>query len=207
MRRLYAITALLSIAVLLGTLGFFVISGRTGDRFALCRGGDITTGRAAIGGPFTLIDERGRTVTDAQVLTKPSLIYFGYTACTDVCPADAARNAEVADILAARGIAVQPIFISIDPAHDTPAQLRRFTQQISPRLIGLTGSPAQVRRVAQEYRVAFSVEPAAAGGPPQVSHQAYTYLMLPRRGFVELFGGEVPAQQMAARVGCFVKSP
>ncbi|MEO8531136.1 MAG: SCO family protein, partial [Deltaproteobacteria bacterium] len=95
--------------------------------FADCRQSVVAGGAGAIGGPFTLVDENGATVTDKQVISEPSLIYFGYTYCPDVCPIDAARNAEVTDLLAAQNIAVTPVFISIDPERDTPEVLKAYT--------------------------------------------------------------------------------
>ena len=80
----------------------------------------IAGGIEAIGGPFTLVDETGKTVTDKEVITKPSLVYFGYTFCPDVCPLDKARNAEAVDILDETRLDVTPVFISIDPGRDTP---------------------------------------------------------------------------------------
>jgi protein SCO1 len=91
-------------------------------------------------------------VTDKDVITKPSLVYFGYTFCPDVCPLDNARNVEVVDILEEMGHEVTPVFISIDPERDTPEQLADFAEIMHPRMIALTGTPEQVARPRRPTR-------------------------------------------------------
>lgn len=205
MSRLYAGIAVVFIVGLLGGIGYFVWFGNQGDRFAACRGGDIVTGHATLGGPFTLVDENGRTVTDKQVITKPSLIYFGYTFCPDVCPVDNARNAAAVDILTKRGLDVQPVFITVDPKRDTPKVLRQFTENFSSKMVGLTGTEAQVDKVAKEYRVYFKV-----ADPTQkyylINHSTFTYLVMPKFGFVSVFRRDLSPEQLADRVACFVKA-
>ncbi len=98
---------------------------------------------------------KGETVTDADVLTGPSLIYFGYTFCPDVCPLDTARNAEAIDILEERGQMVTPVFISIDPERDTPEVVGDFAVNLHERMIGLTGSPEQVAAASKAYKTYY----------------------------------------------------
>ncbi len=124
---------------------------------------------AQMGGPFTLTDQDGRQVSDSQFAGKYRLIYFGYSFCPDVCPTDLAligaglRRFEARD--PARAAKVQPIFITVDPARDTPAVLKRYVAAFHPRLTGLTGSEAQIARVAREYAVYFNRQPPAPGAP------------------------------------------
>jgi protein SCO1/2 len=176
-----------------------------GDPFAGCRETAVAGGAGTIGGAFTLVDENGATVTDAEVIRQPALVYFGYTFCPDVCPFDAARNAEAVDILEERGIEVTPVFISVDPARDSPEVLAEFTDLIHPRMIGLTGSEAQVLAAAQAYKVYFR-----RNDPDEdyylVDHSTFTYLMLPASGFADFFRQDVTAEQMADRVACFIGS-
>jgi len=172
------------------------------DRFAECRTSRVAGG-AAIGGPFTLVDETGATVTETDVITGPSLVYFGYTFCPDVCPLDSARNAEAVDILEQRGYTVTPIFISIDPERDTPEVMAEFTDVMHPRMIGLTGTPEQVKAASQAYRTYFKKQ----DGDPEyylVDHSTQTYLVFPEIGFVEFFGRETMPDQMADTVACFI---
>ena len=143
MTKLYASVALLGVAAFLGASAWYVLSNSPNDEFVECRQGQVAGGD--IGGPFTLVDTKGQTVTDTDVLTKPSLVYFGYTFCPDVCPMDMARNVEAVDLLAEKGIEVTPVFISIDPARDTPDALADYATNMHPNLVALTGSDEQVR--------------------------------------------------------------
>ena len=162
-------------------------------------------GAEAIGGPFTLVNQAGATVTDREVFTKPSLVYFGYTFCPDVCPLDNARNAEAVDVLEERGLEVTPVFISIDPARDTPDVLAEFVSVMHPRMIGLTGSEAQVKAASQAFKTYFKVQ-----DPTEeyylIDHTTFTYLMLPDIGFVDFFRRDETPDQMADRVACFLDS-
>lgn len=124
---------------------------------------------ARIGGPFALTDQNGHTVTDAQFAGRYRLVYFGYTFCPDVCPTDlqtlmkGLKLFEISDpAVAAR---VQPIFITVDPERDTPAVLKQWVAAFHPRLIGLTGTPAQIAAVAREYAVYYKkvVTPGTSG--------------------------------------------
>ncbi|NEX48120.1 SCO family protein [Pseudotabrizicola algicola] len=200
MTRFYAALAAAAVAGLLGGTGLYVYLKQEDDAFAQCRGGQV--GGGDIGGPFTLVDESGATVTDADVLTKPSLIYFGYTFCPDVCPLDAARNADAVDLLEEMGVDVTPVFISVDPERDTPEVLAEFTDNLHPKMIGLTGTPEQVRTASQAYKTFYRKQ----DGDPDyylVDHSTFTYLTLPGVGFVDFFRRDDTAEQMAQRVACF----
>lgn len=175
------------------------------DLFASCRNSTIAGGAGAIGGPFELVNAKGETVTDTDVVTEPTLIYFGYTFCPDVCPLDNARNAEAIDILADDGVSATPVFISIDPERDTPEVMGEFSEIIHDKLIGLTGSPEQVKAASKAYKTFYQKQ----DGDDEyylVNHSTYTYLVLPEHGFVDFFKREETAQQMADRVGCFVEN-
>ncbi|RVT83436.1 SCO family protein [Rhodobacteraceae bacterium CCMM004] len=187
---------------------------RTGgdDRFAECRTSQIAGGAAAIGGDFELVSETGETVTQADVLDRPSLVYFGYTFCPDVCPLDAARNAEVADLVAAQGHDVQPVFITIDPERDTPEVLAEFTDYLHPQMLGLTGSAEQVARASKAYKTYYAKRATDDPDWYLMDHSVFTYLVLPDHGFVEFFrgapnggSGGVEAEEMAQTVACFLE--
>lgn len=135
---------------------------------------------AAIGGEFTLLDSQGRTVRWSDFDGKYRIVYFGYTFCPDACPTDVAvmmrgyaafarTNAKLAD-------QVQPIFISIDPARDTPAAVGQFAAAFSPKLLGLTGSPAAVAKAAKAFRVYYAKGRATTGGY-LMDHSRIAYLM------------------------------
>lgn len=203
MTRLYATTAVAATLALLGGLFAYVQMNRSDDAFAECRQGQIAGGD--IGGPFTLLNTAGQTVTDAEVLAKPALVYFGYTFCPDVCPFDMARNVEAVDLLAAQGIEVTPVFISIDPDRDTPAALADYAENMHPALVALTGSAEQVKAASQAYKTYFRKQPSD-DEYYLMDHSTFTYLMLPGTGFVDFFRRELTSDQMAESVACFVKA-
>jgi protein SCO1/2 len=157
-----------------------------------------------IGGPFELVSETGETVTDKDVITEPTILYFGYTYCPDVCPLDSARNAEAVEILESRGQIVQPVFISVDSERDTPETMAEFTDILHPRMLGLTGSAEQIKAASQAYRTYYKKE---ENGDPEyflIDHSTFSYLVLPEYGFVEFFKRDLTPEKMADQVGCFL---
>ena len=198
-----ALTATAALLLLLAGLFFLTMRSDPDDRFAQCRTGRVADGAARVGGPFTLVDKTGATVTDREVIDRPALLYFGYTFCPDVCPLDVSRNAEAVEILEGRGRAVKPVFVSVDPARDTPEAVAGFVASLHPRMVGLTGSEEQVRDAARAYRVWFKKQ----DGDDEyylVDHTTLTYLSLPEIGFVAFFRRDLGPEQMADRVECFV---
>ena len=205
MSRIYAIAAVcLVIAMTAGVFVYTRLAG-TPDKYAQCRTTNIAGGASQIGGPFTLVDETGQTVTDADVIDQPSLIYFGYTFCPDVCPLDTSRNAEAIDILEERGLMVKPVFISIDPERDTPEVVDAFTANLHERMLGLTGSPEQVRAASRAYRTFYQKQE----GDDEyylVDHSTMSYLVFPEDGFVEVFQRSLRAEDVADRIQCFLEA-
>ncbi len=159
-----------------------------------------------IGGPLSLIDETGRAVTDADMFTRPTLLYFGYTFCPDVCPLDNARNAEALDILLEQGYDAQMAMITIDPERDTPEVMAEFTDYLHERMTGYTGTPAQIKAASQVYKTYYAKEP---DGDPEyylMDHTTFTYLVLPDRGFVEFFRRDETPEEMARRAACYIEA-
>ncbi len=157
-----------------------------------------------IGGPLDLIDENGKPVTDADMFQKPTLLYFGYTFCPDVCPLDNARNAEALDLLQAQGYDVQAAFVSIDPERDTPQVVAEFTDYLHPDMIGYTGTPEQIKAASQAYKTYYAKQ---VEGDPEyylMDHTTFTYLVLPEIGFVEFFRRDDTPEEMASRVACMI---
>ena len=189
------------VALLGGTYLAVQLSNNDGDQFAQCRMGQAAGG--AIGGPFELVDENGATVTDADVITEPTLIYFGYTFCPDVCPLDVMRNAQAVSILDEDGVEVTPVFISIDPERDTVDVVREFTDNFHDRMIGLTGSPDQVRAASQAYRTYYAKQ-ESEDEFYLVDHTTLSYLVLPEHGFQEFYRRDITPEQMAESLACFV---
>jgi protein SCO1/2 len=138
---------------------------------------------AKIGGPFTLTDQDGKTVKDSDFAGKYRILYFGYSYCPDVCPIDlqkiAAGFARFEKQQPERAKQIQPIFITIDPERDTPAVLKQYVSAFHPRLIGLTGTPAQIKAVADAYLVMYKAQKPAGPDPKAylVDHSRQAYLM------------------------------
>lgn len=203
MPRVIAIVSAVAALGLLGATWAITRGGGSDDVFAQCRASAVSGGAGQIGGPFTLVDETGATVTEAEVLNQPALIYFGYTFCPDVCPLDTARNAEAVEMLEAQDKIVKPVFISIDPERDTPEVMSEFTDYLHPRMLGLTGSAEQVKAASRAYRTYYKKQE----GDEEyylVDHSTFTYLTLPEHGFVEFFRREDSAEAIAERTACFI---
>jgi protein SCO1/2 len=205
MTRLISVIAALVVAAVMGGMWFMSRPASEDDPFAQCRASQVAGGTTQIGGPFELINPKGETVTDKDVITKPTILYFGYTFCPDVCPLDNARNAEAVELLEQRGMEVTPVFISIDPKRDTPEVMGDFADAFHDRMIALTGSPEQVKAASQAYKTYYKAHPEEDGFY-LVDHSTFSYLVLPDHGFVEYFKrGDTP-QEMADRVACFVEN-
>ena len=203
MNRTYAIIAAAVLASLVGGVWVATLVMKPDDQFAQCRSSQVAGGSSQIGGPFELVNAQGETVTDKDVLTEPSLLYFGYTFCPDVCPLDTARNAEAVDVLQERGKSITPIFISIDPQRDTPEVVGEFASNLHERMIGLTGSEKQVKAASQSYKTYYKAHPAE-DDYYLVDHSTFSYLVLPEHGFVEFFRRDISPEQMADQIGCFI---
>lgn len=203
MTRLHAISATLAVVLVLVFTWAITRSGEEEDQFAQCRIGQVAGGSAQIGGPFTLLDRTGAQVTETDIIIEPTLIYFGYSFCPDVCPFDLSRNAEATDVLLERGIEITPVFISVDPQRDTPEVVGEFADNLHERMIGLTGTPAQVKAASQAYRTYYKAQPAD-DEYYLVDHSTFSYLVLPEHGFVEFFRREIQPEQMADTIQCFV---
>jgi protein SCO1/2 len=143
-----------------------------------------STGSALIGGPFSLVDPAGKPVTDRDFRGRYMLIYFGYTHCPDVCPITLAKVAAALQMLGPRADHVQPIFITVDPRRDTPEVIGRYATQFSPRILGLTGSPAQIAAVERAYKVYASAESTPAQLDAAIDHTSILYLMGPDGRFI-----------------------
>lgn len=203
MVRLYAISAALMVAAMLGGLGYLVLTGRAADEFSACRDRPGVSPMAGASGSFELIDTQGRQVTDRDILTAPALVYFGYGFCPDVCPLDLDRNAVAVDILAELSIDTLPVFVSVDPARDTPAFLSDYAHALHPAMIALTGTAGQIEAAAAAYRASFTFQPADPQGHYQIDHSALTYLYLPGKGPVAGLSRNLGPDDVADRVACF----
>ncbi len=150
------------------------------------RGQPVTVGTATVGGPFRLIDQNGETRTDADFRGRWMWVYFGYSNCPDVCPTTLVLMDEVLKQLGGSANRVVPIFISLDPAHDTPKILKLYLASFNRRFIGLTGSEQQIASVAKEYRV-YRVKRPVPGGGYSIDHSSVICLMAPDGKFAAVY--------------------
>ncbi|KNA14236.1 hypothetical protein SOVF_109310 [Spinacia oleracea] len=147
-----------------------------------------SVGQAAIGGPFNLINHEGKKVTEKDFLGKWSVFYFGFTHCPDICPDELQKLASAVDKIKEKsGIEIVPVFISVDPERDTVEQVSEYVQEFHPKLIGLTGDPEEIRKVARAYRV-YYMKTTEEGSDYLVDHSIVMYLMSPEMKFVKFFG-------------------
>lgn len=137
----------------------------------------LLSGRAPVGGPFELTDQTGQRRTDADFRGKLVVLYFGYTYCPDVCPTELQSISLALDKLGPGADLVQPLFITVDPERDTPARLADFVSSFHPRLIGLTGSLAEIRKTAIAYRTFFAKNGGTAPNDYSVDHTGFIYLI------------------------------
>ncbi|HUB13982.1 MAG TPA: SCO family protein [Acetobacteraceae bacterium] len=184
---LYAIGGLLVAVLLLGTGVFLWLSGATGG--------------AAIGGPFTLESSTGQTVTDRAFRGKYLLVYFGYTYCPDVCPTTLNTLTAALERLGPKAKDLTPIFITVDPQRDTPQAMKQYTAAFSPALVGLTGTPDEIAKVAREYRVYYAKH-VTGPGPNDYSmdHSSIIYVMGPDGRFIAPLRADESPAEMAADI-------
>jgi protein SCO1/2 len=159
----------------------------------------------SIGGPFQLVDTSGRTVDQDVLKGKWSVVFFGFTYCPDICPTTLFEMAQVEPLLGSRADRVQTVFISVDPGRDTVAQVKAYVSNdaFPKRLIGLTGSAAQVDAAAKAYRVFY--QKVGEGPDYQVNHGAYSVLMNPKGRFACVLAYELTPEQTAAKIQAAMK--
>ncbi|MEG2803660.1 SCO family protein [Stenotrophomonas sp.] len=154
-----------------------------------------------IGGGFTLTDQNGRAVTDRSFHGKPVLLYFGFTSCPDVCPTDLARLQRIARRVQKQGgPALTPVFVSIDPARDTPAKMKAYVSLFGPDMVGLTGTAAQVAAVADGYHVYYKKVPYGQKGQYMMDHSTFVFLLDRNGRYVDHFGRTADEAQVAGQI-------
>lgn len=151
---------------------------------------------APIGGPFTLTNQAGRTMTRTSFHGRWMLVYFGYTRCPDECPLTLEKMAVTMNTLGKQAARVAPVFITVDPTHDTPAVLQAYLAKFSDRITGLTGPVPEIVRVAKEYDAYFNTNDHEASGTSLISHSTFLYLMSPDGKFANLFPVSITVPQL-----------
>jgi protein SCO1/2 len=152
---------------------------------------------SAIGGPFSLTDQNGRTITEADFKGHPFLVFFGYTHCPDVCPTTLFEVSEVLRELGPQAGGLRALFVTVDPERDTPAVLKDYLSNFDPRLVGAGGSREAVDKIVKEYRV-YARKVPGQDGDYTMDHTALVYLMDKDGRFVAPFNLKRRPQEAAA---------
>ena len=154
---------------------------------------------------FNLIHEDGFSITKSQLINKPSLIYFGYTYCPDICPFDLMRNSQAIELLEIEKIKIKPLFVTLDPNRDTLSVLREYTDFHHKDMIGLTGSEKDIKKIKDIFMV-YSQIPNDLSGDYIVNHSTFTYLVLPKIGLVTYFTRKDNVEKISETVKCVIKN-
>ncbi|MDR7039078.1 MULTISPECIES: SCO family protein [Methylobacterium] len=154
---------------------------------------------SSVGGPFTLVDQNGRTVTEKDFSGATHLVFFGFTHCPDICPTTLQQISDVLAALGDRAKAMKVAFITVDPERDTPASLKAYLESFDPRITGLTGSPEQVAAAVKGYR-AYARRVPTQGGDYTMEHTALVYVMDARNRFLGALNLQRPADETAGEL-------
>ncbi len=164
------------------------------------------TGTALVGGPFTMLNQKGETVTEKNFVGKYMLVFFGYTYCPDVCPTTLQVMGKALDKIGAKAAKITPVFVSIDPGRDDVATMKNYVEAVDPRLTGLTGSPQQVSAMSGAYRVYYAkVEDAKRPADYLMDHSSLIFLMAPDGAYLKHFNYDVTSDDLAAALDDMVK--
>lgn len=166
----------------------------------------VVNGKPAVslGGPFVLTDQFGRRVTDRDLRGKPTLMFFGFTYCPEVCPTTLAAMTSWLKTLGPDADKLNVVYVTIDPERDTPKQLRLYLSSFDPRIRGLTGTPAEIAKIAGEYRVYYQKIPLQGGGYT-MDHSSAIYLMDARAAFTGVITYQEPPAQALAQLRALVR--
>lgn len=159
------------------------------------------SGKAAVGGDFTLTDQNGNLVTAHDLKGRYSLVFFGFTFCPDVCPTTLNTVTQALSKIGETAQQVQPVFISVDPERDSPAVLKNYVTAFDPRLLALSGTPDQVRQVTDAYKVYyFAHKKDAEDREYLVDHSSFIFLMNPSGEYVTHFAHTIAPSELAVRL-------
>lgn len=200
---------LLGIAVLKFAPDIWHFTEPASEKIASSASGDTVTIPAGvpIGGPFTLTNDKNYTITDADYRGRWMLIFFGYTNCPDECPLTLQKMATSLKDLGPLADRVAPLFVTVDPDHDTPARLASYLENFDTRIVGLTGSDEQIAAAAKAYRVYYTPGQNEQSGTDLVSHSTFLYLMGPSGKLNALFSQDVTPEKLTAALRTRLASP
>ena len=183
---------LLAAAVMIGAIA--VAAGATALWMGLALRAQVQSGATKIGGPFTLVDDTGAQVSEADLKGKSTVMYFGYTFCPEVCPTTLTDLAQWMQMIGQDADRLNYVFVTVDPERDTPKVMHDYVSAFDPRIRGLTGTSEQIAKVAKEYGVYYKRIPTSDGGYV-MDHSASLYMMDPNVRFV----GVIPYQEDTAK--------
>lgn len=155
-----------------------------------------------VGGPFSLLNQDGKRVTERDFLGKYMLVAFGYTYCPDICPGELQVISNTLDQLGTAADKIVPVFISVDPQRDTVAHLREYVQNFHPKIVGLTGTPDEIKEAAKSYRVYYKKESSSDGNSSNyaMTHSTYIYLMSPTGKYVTHFNYGITSEELTSKL-------
>lgn len=162
------------------------------------------SGKALIGGPFSLVDHNGKRVTEKDFQGEFTLVFFGYTYCPDVCPAELQVVSAALDALGEKAKRVTPLFITIDPERDTAEQMKSYVENFHPRLVGLTGTAEEIRAAAKAYRVYYARAKGESSTEYLMDHSSIVYLMSPDGTYLAHFAYGTDVDTMAEGIAKFL---
>jgi protein SCO1/2 len=164
-----------------------------------------SSGAALIGGPFSLTGTDGKTVTDQDFLGRYMIVFFGFTHCPEICPAELQVIAQTLDKLGDKAKNVVPVFITLNPERDTPQVMAEFVKSFGPNFVGLTGTSDQIAAAAKAYRIAYTkIEDKNSPGDYSIDHSALAYLMDPQGRYLAHFTYGTSPDEMAEKLGRFL---
>ena len=168
---------------------------------------ELMSGKAKVGGPFTLTDQYGERRSLADFRGKLVVLYFGYTFCADVCPTDLYAIARLIELLGKDGDRLQPVFVTLDPARDTAELLRSYVASFHPRFVALRGVEKEIRRVATAYKTYFETVRPPGSNTYFLDHTAFIYLLDREGKYVAFFPPGTPPERMAVMVRELLAQP
>lgn len=193
-------TAIFTSAVCAGCLLYYEYLRRNAEQESRAITRTERIGVPKLGGPFELVDRKGVVRTDADYKGQYLLIYFGFSFCPDICPQEMEKQTQAIEIIEEKlGPIATPVFISVDPKRDTPQVVDEYCKEFHPRIVGLTGTPEQVKAVSRAYRVYYH-EDNSGGKDYLIDHSIIHYFMGANGKFIDFFGKNMTAQEIADKM-------
>ena len=158
----------------------------------------------AFGGPFTLTDHTGKKVTEKDFAGKYRLIYFGFTYCPAICPTELAKITSAMKLVGDKGKDIQPIFITVDPERDTVEAMGKYVEMFHPSLVGLTGTPEEIKAVAKAYKIYFAKVQDESMNDYTMDHSSFIYFIGPDDRLLRIFRMEDSAEDMAKTIDAWL---